>query len=155
MNYKSKCRQTALAALIVSGAIQHASGQYLPADVRGTSRHAVVAVKTQNTALPELPSSQALDQPAVALTADEAGQSAAGNVAQLQQMIRNSTLVELRTTYNGSYGTSILFDAQEMTYYVALFSAKEFLACDQDSGRNPRRSDLQGFRAPDAAVSGD
>jgi hypothetical protein len=55
------------------------------------------------------------------LTADEAKQSAAGNVAELQQMIRGSDLSELRTTSNGNYGASLLFYGKEMTYYVALF----------------------------------
>jgi hypothetical protein len=60
------------------------------------------------------------------LTPDEAKQSAAGNVAELQQMIRGSDLSELRTTYNGSYGASLLFYGKEMTYYVALFQQKNF-----------------------------
>ena len=64
--------------------------------------------------------------PTAGLTADEAKQSAAGNVAELQQMIRGSELKELRTTYNGSYGASMLFYPQEMTYYVALFQQKTF-----------------------------
>ncbi|MFM0007923.1 DUF2968 domain-containing protein [Paraburkholderia dipogonis] len=56
----------------------------------------------------------------------EAKQSAAGNVVELQQMIRGSDLSELRTTYNGSYGASLLFYGKEMTYYVALFQQKNF-----------------------------
>ncbi|MFL9936254.1 DUF2968 domain-containing protein, partial [Paraburkholderia sp. RL18-103-BIB-C] len=41
-------------------------------------------------------------------------------------MIRGSDLTELRTTYNGSYGASMLFNAREVTYYVALFQQKNF-----------------------------
>ncbi len=41
-------------------------------------------------------------------------------------MIRGSDLSELRTTYNGSYGASLLFYGKEMTYYVALFQQKNF-----------------------------
>ncbi|WP_341314627.1 DUF2968 domain-containing protein [Paraburkholderia sp. IMGN_8] len=51
---------------------------------------------------------------------------AQGNVAELMQMIHDAKLSELRTTYNGSYGASLLFYPQEMTYYVALFQDKHF-----------------------------
>jgi hypothetical protein len=72
-----------------------------------------------------------------ALTPDEAKQSAAGNVAELQQMIHGSEMSELRTTYNGSYGASLLFYGKEMTYYVALFQQKNFwrVIKTQDAGR--------------------
>ncbi|RAS38107.1 DUF2968 domain-containing protein [Paraburkholderia bryophila] len=49
-----------------------------------------------------------------------------GNVAELMQMIHDTKLNELRTTYNGSYGASLFFYPQEMTYYVALFQDKHF-----------------------------
>jgi hypothetical protein len=32
----------------------------------------------------------------------------------------------LRTSYNGSYGASLLFNGNEMTYYVTLFQQKNF-----------------------------
>ncbi|MFP3568846.1 DUF2968 domain-containing protein [Paraburkholderia sp. SIMBA_030] len=51
---------------------------------------------------------------------------AQGNVAELMEMIRDAKLSELRTTYNGSYGASLLFYPQEMTYYVSLFQDKHF-----------------------------
>jgi Protein of unknown function (DUF2968) len=54
------------------------------------------------------------------------GGEAHGNVAELMQMIHDSQLTELRTTYNGSYGASLFFYPQEMTYYVALFQDKHF-----------------------------
>lgn len=50
--------------------------------------------------------------------------AAQGNVAELTQMLRDGRIVEMRTTYNGSYGASLLFDPREMTYYVALFQDK-------------------------------
>lgn len=49
-----------------------------------------------------------------------------GNVAELMQMIHDTKLNELRTTYNGGYGASLFFYPQEMTYYVALFQDKHF-----------------------------
>jgi hypothetical protein len=76
------------------------------------------------TALPD--TSQAGQAGTAALTPDENRQSATGNVAELQQMIHSSDLSELRTTYNGTYGASMLFYGKEMTYYVALFQQKNF-----------------------------
>ena len=61
-----------------------------------------------------------------AAAADGAGGDAQGNVAELMQMIHDSQLTELRTSYNGSYGASLFFYPQEMTYYVALFQDKHF-----------------------------
>lgn len=47
-------------------------------------------------------------------------------MAELQQLIQNRTLNELRTTYNGNYGASLLFKADDLTYYVAMFQQKNF-----------------------------
>lgn len=121
MDHKSKLRQITLAAFIAMGAVQGVNAQALPDS--GTSA-GVVSQPGATTALPAtLPPEQAQTN---ALTPDEAKQSAAGNVAELQQMIHGSDLSELRTTYNGSYGASLLFYGKEMTYYVALFQQKNF-----------------------------
>ncbi|KVH30798.1 DUF2968 domain-containing protein [Burkholderia cepacia] len=61
---------------------------------------------------------------AAASTAVATDASAQGNVAELTQMLHDGRIVEMRTTYNGSYGTSLMFDPREMTYYVALFQDK-------------------------------
>ncbi|MBN3739780.1 MULTISPECIES: DUF2968 domain-containing protein [Burkholderia] len=50
--------------------------------------------------------------------------TAQGNVAELTRMLHDGRIVEMRTTYNGSYGASLMFDPREMTYYVALFQDK-------------------------------
>ncbi|WP_041492774.1 DUF2968 domain-containing protein [Burkholderia lata] len=50
--------------------------------------------------------------------------AAQGNVAELTQMLHDGRIVEMRTTYNGSYGASLMLDPREMTYYVALFQDK-------------------------------
>ncbi|MBN9478180.1 MAG: DUF2968 domain-containing protein [Burkholderiales bacterium] len=72
-------------------------------------------------------SAQAPAQAAPARPAD-GGQSASSNstMAELQQLIQNRTLNELRTTYNGNYGASLLFKADDLTYYVAMFQQKNF-----------------------------
>jgi hypothetical protein len=70
-------------------------------------------------------------RPAVtALTADPAAPASAeqplGSVAELMKLLHDGKLVELRTTYNGSYGASLLFYPDEMTYYAALFQDRQF-----------------------------
>ncbi|MFL9936940.1 DUF2968 domain-containing protein [Paraburkholderia sp. RL18-103-BIB-C] len=117
----SFAQKLALTALVAMGAAQGVDAQALPDS--GASA-AVVAQPDTTTALPA--TTQAQQGQAGVLTADEAKQSAAGNVAELRQMIRDSDLSELRTTYNGSYGASLLFSDREMTYYVALFQQKNF-----------------------------
>ncbi|WP_341312438.1 DUF2968 domain-containing protein [Paraburkholderia sp. IMGN_8] len=118
MDRKSKLRQIALVAFIALGAVQGVNAQALPDS--GTSA-GVLSLPGATTALPATSQAQT-----GVLTPDEAKQSAAGNVAELQQMIHGSDLSELRTTYNGSYGASLLFYGKEMTYYVALFQQKNF-----------------------------
>jgi hypothetical protein len=54
------------------------------------------------------------------------GNGANGSITELQQMIRDGKVMEMRTTYNGSYGASMLFYPDQMTYYVALFQQKKF-----------------------------
>jgi hypothetical protein len=58
--------------------------------------------------------------------ADEPQVQGNGNITELQQMIRDGKVVEMRTTYNGSYGASLLFYPDQMLYYVALFQQKKF-----------------------------
>jgi hypothetical protein len=41
-------------------------------------------------------------------------------------MIHGNDLAELRTSYNGTYGASLLLYGKEMTYYVVLFQQKNF-----------------------------
>jgi hypothetical protein len=87
----------------------------------------IVAQPAASEALPALVAPGQAAQPApLASTADEAKQSAAGNVAELRQLVDGSDLNQLRTSYNGSYGASLLFHGKEMTYYVALFQQKNF-----------------------------
>lgn len=121
MDRKSKLRQIALVAFMVMGGVQGVNAQALP---DSGSSAGVVSQPGTTTALPA--NAVAGQAQTNALTPDEAKQSAAGNVAELQQMIRGSDLSELRTTYNGSYGASLLFYGKEMTYYVALFQQKNF-----------------------------
>ncbi|KWE61232.1 hypothetical protein WL76_03935 [Burkholderia ubonensis] len=84
--------------------------------------HAVAAWSADDTA------PVAGTRPAVTSLSGEAAPAAEaaaqGNVAELTRMLRDGKVVEMRTAYNGSYGASLMFDPQEMTYYVALFQDK-------------------------------
>ena len=44
----------------------------------------------------------------------------------MQGLIQNRQVSELRTAYNGTYGASLLFKPDDLTYYVALFQQKDF-----------------------------
>ena len=46
-------------------------------------------------------------------------------VLELQQRMQAQELSELRTTYNGAYGASLLFAQSDLTYYVTLFQQKD------------------------------
>jgi hypothetical protein len=53
--------------------------------------------------------------------------AAAGSmVSRLQQLMDSHQLTELRTTYNGTYGASLLFQPDRLSYYVVLFHDKVF-----------------------------
>ncbi|WP_269506685.1 DUF2968 domain-containing protein [Burkholderia sp. IMCC1007] len=76
--------------------------------------------------------------PAASASSSSATDTAAqGNVAELTQMLHDGRIVEMRTTYNGSYGASLMFDPGEMTYYVALFQDKHLwrVIKSQEKGR--------------------
>jgi hypothetical protein len=49
-----------------------------------------------------------------------------GTVDQLNQLIQSHKVSELRTAYNGTYGASLLFKPDDLTYYAVLFQQKDF-----------------------------
>lgn len=68
-------------------------------------------------------------QPPLAHTAEVAAvqdDASGSTVNYLRQLMDSHQLTELRTTYNGTYGTSLLFQADKLTYFVALFHDKVF-----------------------------
>jgi hypothetical protein len=129
MSHISRLRGTALAALVMIGGWGITGGAYAQlaapngaAPVAGASAP-VVALPADSSALPVTGASP--DQTAAASATDEA-KEAQGNVAELQRMIHGNDLAELRTSYNGTYGASLLLYGKEMTYYVVLFQQKNF-----------------------------
>lgn len=61
--------------------------------------------------------------PAAGASAEAGGKS---TIDELQRQIQARELTEMRTTYNGSYGASLLLNIQEGTYFAALFQQKAF-----------------------------
>ena len=74
------------------------------------------APATSNNPLPEANAAPASAQARVPL----------GTVESLRQLIDNHQLTEMRTTYNSTYGASLLFRPETLGYYVVLFHGKEF-----------------------------
>ncbi|WP_042299135.1 DUF2968 domain-containing protein [Paraburkholderia kururiensis] len=138
MDQKSKLRQIAFVAMLTIGGMQAGCAQPAPAESGATGSAGgagtMGAVESQPMAPAPLPvvtpaaASSAASSTVSSVAAVSANDSATegGNVAELQRMIHGPDLAELRTTYNGSYGASLLFYAKEMTYYVALFQQKTF-----------------------------
>lgn len=78
-------------------------------------------------------------QPAPRQVAQSSAQEAApgSTVAYLQQLMDSHQLTELRTTYNGTYGASLLFQADHLTYFAVLFHDKAIWRVIQtDSDKN-------------------
>jgi hypothetical protein len=65
-------------------------------------------------------------RPAAAPANQDSAANASSTITELQGLIQDRGLNELRTTYNGNYGTSLLFKADDLVYYVALFQQKNF-----------------------------
>lgn len=85
------------------------------------------------------PAGAASPSSAMANADEQASAGAAqGDVATLMQLIHDAQLVELRTTYNASYGASLFFYPPEMTYYVVVFQDKHFwrVIRSQDEARS-------------------
>src|SRR2546427_188749 len=66
------------------------------------------------------------DREAAAEPAARSAPVVRNTVDELKQLMDSRQLTELRTTYNGNYGASLLFNANTLTYYVALFQEKNF-----------------------------
>ncbi|MBE1160825.1 DUF2968 domain-containing protein [Dyella acidiphila] len=67
----------------------------------------------------------AADTPAPAASAP-AAPGPASIVDDFHRLLQNHQLTELRTTYNSSYGASLLFQPEQLEFYVALFHGKDF-----------------------------
>ena len=134
MTNKMTGMSATLIALAVMCATNGAAAQTAAAPASGTLVASAVEAAPADagsaaTAAPSGDASTALvaghAQTALA-DATPADPDAGGTVAELQKLIANNAITELRTSYNGSYGASLLFDGNDMTYYVTLFQQKNF-----------------------------
>lgn len=73
--------------------------------------------------------------------------AASATIARLQQLIDNHQLTELRTTYNATYGASLLFQSDKLSYYVALFHGKQFWRVIQTDSYENAESIYRSFVA--------
>ncbi len=69
----------------------------------------------------------------------------ASTVAELQRLIQAREVTELRTTYNGSYGASLLFKPDDLTYYVTLFQQKNFWRVVRTTSESQAENTFRGF----------
>jgi ornithine cyclodeaminase/alanine dehydrogenase-like protein (mu-crystallin family) len=68
-------------------------------------------------------------------------------VNYLLQLMDSHQLTELRTTYNGTYGASLLFQTDKLTYFVALFHDKVFWRVIQTYSEKDAESIYRTFAA--------
>ncbi|HWX11094.1 MAG TPA: DUF2968 domain-containing protein [Trinickia sp.] len=150
MRKLSRMRGAALAALVLIGGIGMVGGARAQSVADGASAAAAASavlapalvasapvVAAASTDAASLPAPSAPEQSASATdaapAADAASATAAddtqesqGNVGELHRLMRSNDVTELRTTYNGSYGASLLLYGKELTYYIVLFQQKNF-----------------------------
>jgi hypothetical protein len=111
--------------------LQHAGFVQAEQSADAASLARMRAATSTSTPMPQSGVAARSSAPAMQDTEDRRDKTGAtgdaqGNVAELTRMIHDGQLSELRTTYNGSYGASLFFYPQEVTYYVALFQNKHF-----------------------------
>lgn len=74
-------------------------------------------------------------------------------VSELQSLIQNRQVSELRTAYNGTYGASLLFKPDDLTYYVALFQQKDFWRVLKTQSDKQAESTYRAFAAQSADLA--
>ena len=145
MRNLSRIRAAALVAFVVIGDMGVASGAYAQSAAGGASADAAasaapapalaasaplgVAVATDAGSQPAVSAPEQLASATGAAPAAEAPddtQESRGNVGELQHLTRDNDVTDLRRTYNGSYGASLLLYGKEMTYYIVLFQQNNF-----------------------------
>jgi hypothetical protein len=90
--------------------------------------------------------SDAPASPSSPMPASDDSQAPSSNtVANLQRLIDSNQLTELRTTYNATYGASLLFQTSKLSYYVALFHGKQFWRVIQTDSYETAESIYRSF----------
>jgi len=96
--------------------------------IAGLSINALAQSSTASPApTTAVPASTTAVKPALGnTTSATSSPSANSTISELQQLMQSQGVSELRTTYNGNYGASLLFKSDSRTYFVALFQQKNF-----------------------------
>ncbi|HWW06160.1 DUF2968 domain-containing protein [Collimonas sp.] len=96
--------------------------------IAGLSINALAQSSTASPApATAVPASTTAVKPALGnTTSATSSPSANSTISELQQLMQSQGVSELRTTYNGNYGASLLFKSDSRTYFVALFQQKNF-----------------------------
>jgi len=85
-----------------------------------------IGVLVATSACTPVASAARTSSPPAAPATVSADTTVGNTAAELRRLMDTQQLTELRTTYNGTYGASLLFHAESLNYYVALFHDKEF-----------------------------
>jgi len=96
---------------------------------------------------------QAAAKPVTPPAAPAAPARPASTVAELQDLIQSRQVSELRTAYNGTYGASLLFKPEDLTYYVALFQQKDFWRVLKTVSEKQAESTYRAFAAQSAELA--
>ncbi|MGE8689359.1 MAG: DUF2968 domain-containing protein [Achromobacter sp.] len=73
--------------------------------------------------------------------------------SELQGLIQNRQVSELRTAYNGTYGASLLFKPDDLTYYVALFQQKDFWRVLKTKSEKQAEATYRAFTSQSAELA--
>jgi hypothetical protein len=129
----------ALAGMLVSGlsacAVPHSVDAQAPA---------IQPADSQPAAEPVAPA---------AAPAAMAAPAVSSSVAELQSLMQGRKVNELRTTYNGSYGASLLFKPDDLSYYVALFQQRDFWRVFKTASSRQAEAAYRAFAAQSAELA--
>ncbi|KVH63078.1 hypothetical protein WS89_08620 [Burkholderia sp. MSMB1072] len=109
--------------LAMMGGMQGAFAQGLAGSDSSTVQQAP-AVQQASAPVAAIP---VIDSQAQTSVQPQAGETTGpSTVDDLQRQIQAHSLTEMRTSYNGSYGASLLFNVKDGAYFIALFQQKAF-----------------------------
>lgn len=102
---------------------------------------------------PPQTASDAVDQGGNADAQSNNTQTVTTTADDLRQLINDRKVSELRTSYNGTYGASLLFKPEDLTYYVALFQGRSFWRVIRTNSQSQAESLYKAFVAESADLA--
>ena len=104
------------------------------------------------TVVRQVPAQQPADAPVAPVVPPPAA-IPNSTVAELQGLIKAHQVSELRTSYNGTYGASLLFKPDDLTFYVALFQQKDFWRVLKTSSDEQAEATYRAFANQSATLA--